>query len=130
MPIAIRPRLAALWLIFPLVFGGVAGGAAADSFTPVTERAVFLSHVKDRTLRLSMFDISIAVNANGTITGQALGWDLSGNWEWDQGLFCREIDWSGSIIPRNCQLVEVEGGDTIRFTVDAGEGRSAVFKIK
>jgi hypothetical protein len=107
-----------------------APGALADSYLTIKDKAAFLGHVAGRTLRLSMFDVTIAVNADGSIKGRAMGWDLKGTWAWDDGLFCREIDWSGSVIPRNCQLVEVAEGQSIRFTVDGGRGRSATFRIQ
>ena len=66
---------------------------------------------------------------DGRIDGSAVGWDITGTWQWQDGYFCREMAWGGDPIPYNCQLVEVEGDDRIRFTVDRGAGRSAAFSL-
>jgi hypothetical protein len=89
-----------------------------------------LSLVEGRELRLNLFRISIEVLPDGRIEGSALGWDLSGTWDWQDGYFCREMDWSGYAIPFNCQLVEVSGQDRVRFTVDKGDGDSASFRLR
>jgi hypothetical protein len=124
-------------MILGLCVGTVAAGwfaaaglAAAEGYKPVRDRQEFLSLVRDKTLQLRMFRISLAVNADGTINGSALGWDVSGDWEWKDGLFCREMDWSGTPIPFNCQLVEARGNDELRFTVDGGKGQSASFRLR
>jgi hypothetical protein len=104
--------------------------AAANDFSPIRDQKAFLSLVEGRELRLNMFRVSIEVLPDGRIEGSALGWDLSGTWDWQDGYFCRELDWSGSPIPFNCQLVEVSGEDRIRFTVDKGEGDSASFTLR
>ncbi len=104
--------------------------AQANDFAPVRDQSAFLSVVEGRELRLGLFRIRLEVLPDGTIEGSALGWDLSGTWAWQDGYFCREMDWSGSPIPFNCQLVEVRGADEIRFTVDRGAGDSASFSVR
>jgi hypothetical protein len=112
------------------LYSAVSLPAAANDFAPVRDQNAFLSLVEGRELRLNLFRISIEVLPDGRIEGSALGWDLSGTWDWQDGYFCRELDWSGSPIPFNCQLVEVSGEDRIRFTVDKGEGDSASFTLR
>jgi hypothetical protein len=107
-----------------------AGVAAAEEFKPIRDRKDFLSLVEGRTLQLRLFRINLSVNADGTIKGSALGWDVTGAWNWKDGLFCREMDWSGTPIPFNCQLVEARGDDELRFTVDGGKGESASFRLR
>lgn len=127
-----QPRFRPAVLVLSMLAGMAIlspGQAAADSFEKVSDKAAFLSHVRGRTLRISLFDITITVKPDGSIRGSAMGWDLTGTWAWNDGLFCREMDWSGALIPRNCQLVEVSAGQSIRFTVDGGRGRSATFQI-
>jgi hypothetical protein len=102
--------------------------AMAD-FTPVTSREEFMSILEGRELRLGLFSIRLTVNPDGTIRGSAMGWDVEGTWAWEEGYFCREMDWSGSPIPFNCQLVEVRD-DKIRFTVDKGAGDEATFNLR
>lgn len=103
-------------------------GALAQGFTPVTTAADFVSKVADRGLHIGLFDLSIVVKSDGTITGTALGWDVTGNWNWQGNLFCRNMDWGGMEISYNCQTIEIS--DTkVRFTADGGQGRAASFTL-
>jgi len=104
--------------------------ATANDFAPVRDQSTFLSLVEGRELQLNLFRIRIKVLPDGRIDGSALGWDLTGTWAWQDGYFCREMDWSGAAIPYNCQLVEAEGREKIRFTVDRGTGDSASFSLR
>jgi hypothetical protein len=103
--------------------------AHAD-FVPVSDKGEFLAILEGRELRLGMFQIAIQITPDGQINGSALGWDMSGTWAWEDGYFCREIDWSGKAIPYNCQLVEVDAGEKMRFTVDRGAGDEATFNLR
>ncbi len=104
--------------------------AMAQDFVPVQDVARFVALVEGRELRLPLYGIKLRLSPDGVINGSALGWGITGSWKWDQGYFCREMDWSGTDIPYNCQLVEVRGTDEIRFTVDRGTGDSAKFKLR
>jgi hypothetical protein len=103
--------------------------AHAD-FVPVNDREVFLGLIEGRELRLGVFQIALKITPDGQINGSALGWGVTGTWAWEDGYFCREIDWSGKPIPYNCQLVEAQGTDRVRFTVDKGEGDEATFNLR
>lgn len=103
---------------------------AADTFQRIDERAEFLDTVQGRQLRLGLFGITLEVKPDGKIEGRAMGWDVTGSWDWKDGYFCREMDWSGYPIPMNCQLVEARGDEQIRFTVDRGAGDSASFNLR
>ena len=81
-------------------------------------------------MRKGLFGISLQVQPDGQIKGRAMGWDVTGTWDWKDGYFCREMDWSGYAIPMNCQLVEAKGNQQIRFTVDRGAGDSASFNLR
>jgi hypothetical protein len=116
-----KAALATLFLALPLP-------ALAD-FVPVTSRDAFVSLVGGRELRLGLFSIRLNVNPDGTILGSAMGWEVTGTWDWQDGYFCREMDWSGEPIPFNCQLVETREGK-VRFTVDKGEGDEATFNLR
>lgn len=104
--------------------------AAAESYEKVDDKAAFLAAVQGRKLRLALYGITLSVNADGSIKGKAFGKDVTGSWDWNNGLFCRELELPGSSIARNCQLVEVVAGQSIRFTADAGQGREATFQIQ
>jgi hypothetical protein len=104
--------------------------AAADGFQPVSDKSRFLDLVQNRELRIGLYDLSINVLADGRIAGSALGWDITGQWAWKDGYFCREMDWSGTPISYNCQLVEAQGAEKLRFTVDQGRGDSATFRLR
>jgi hypothetical protein len=118
-----RIVLSALMLCLP-------GLALANEFAPIRDKAAFLSLVKDRDLRIGLYNLTLRVAPDGTITGRALGWDISGKWKWEDGYFCRDMDWSGYAIPFNCQLVEARADSEVRFTVDRGAGNSASFRLR
>lgn len=104
--------------------------AAADPFEPVKEKDRFLDLVQDRELRIGLYNLSLSVLPDGRIDGSALGWKITGNWAWKDGYFCRQMDWSGTPIDYNCQLVEANGAEKLRFTVDQGKGDSATFRLR
>jgi hypothetical protein len=118
-------RFAALFLTLAVVHP-----AAADGFQPVTEKTRFLDLIQNRELRIGLYDLSLNVLPDGRIDGSALGWKITGQWAWKDGYFCREMDWSGTPISYNCQLVEAEGAEKLRFTVDQGKGDSATFRLR
>lgn len=104
--------------------------AAANEYQPVTELSDFLDTVEGRELRLGLFGVSLSILPDGRIDGSASGWALTGTWTWEDGFFCREMDWGGTPIPYNCQLVEVRNDNQIRFTVDRGAGDAASFNLR
>ncbi|MEZ5756454.1 MAG: dihydrodipicolinate reductase [Paracoccaceae bacterium] len=117
--------------VLPAAFLSLAAlPAFGESFSRISDKSAFLQTVEGKELRLGLFGIALKVEEDGEIKGRALGWDVTGTWEWQDGYFCREMDWSGYPIPKNCQLVEAKGGEEIRFTVDKGAGDSASFKLR
>ncbi len=113
------------------VFGLLAAlPVTANDFATVRDKSEFLSLVEGRDLRISLYNLTLNVMPDGQIKGRALGWDITGSWDWQDGYFCRQMDWSGTEIPYNCQLVEAQGTDRLRFTVDRGKGDSASFKLR
>jgi hypothetical protein len=113
-----------------LAAGLAVSAEAAAAFERVEDREMFLDLVADKELHLGLFGVTLRVDAEGTIKGSALGSDVTGTWTWRDGYFCRELDWSGTPIPYNCQLVEQRDGERIRFTVDRGDGRQATFSLR
>ena len=102
----------------------------AELSGPIRDKGAFLSLIDGRALEIGLYRLSLKVTKDGQIRGSALGWDITGNWRWQDGLFCREMDWSGKAIPFNCQLVEVVGPGRLRFTADKGQGQAAVFRLR
>ncbi|MBL9049824.1 MAG: dihydrodipicolinate reductase [Tabrizicola sp.] len=117
--------------LFALLFAVTAAAPlAADGFEPVKDKNRFLDLIEDRVLRIGLYNLSLNVLPDGRIDGSAMGWKITGNWAWKDGYFCREMDWSGMEIGYNCQLVEAQGAEKVRFTVDQGRGDSAVFRLR
>lgn len=108
----------------------IAGPLRADSFVPVRDLPDFLKLVEGRDLRIGLYDLTLQLSPDGSITGSALGWGITGAWVWKDGYFCRNMDWSGYAIEQNCQLVEALGTEKMRFTVDQGTGDSATFRLR
>jgi hypothetical protein len=102
----------------------------AAGLVQVSDRGAFMDLVAGRTLSIPLYNLTLSVMPDGRIKGQALGWDITGSWDWKDGYFCREMDWSGTEIEYNCQLVEARGTDRLRFTVDRGAGQSASFRVR
>ena len=118
--------------VFPLLvllFSLMALPSRAEGFERIATREDFVAVVEGRDLRIGLLGVTLNVRPDGTITGDAMGWAVTGKWDWKDGFFCREMDWSGTPIPYNCQLVE-RRGDDIRFTVDKGKGDSARFALR
>lgn len=103
-----------------------ATGAQAD-FTKISNQGEFLRHVSGKTLTRPL--IEIRVTPDGRIEGRGSAWDVTGNWSWKDGYFCRDLYWGGDSLGYNCQEVQVSGG-RMRFTSDRGSGMSAVFRLK
>lgn len=101
----------------------------AAAMTKVDGKSEFLQKIMGKTLRLPLYGITLNVFQNGSISGRAWGRDVSGNWEWDNGYFCRTMYWGQREIPFNCQEVKSEGSK-MRFTSDKGKGQTAVFTLR
>jgi len=113
-----------------LVALGLATPASAQEFTPVKDRSAFIDLVDGRELRIGLYGLSLSVLPDGRISGSAVGRSVTGNWSWQDGYFCRDMDWGERDIGYNCQLVEARGTSQMRFTVDRGAGQSATFTLR
>lgn len=101
--------------------------AAATAFERISDRATFVSLVNGA--QLTRLGITLRVTPGGDITGRAFGQDVSGDWSWNGGYFCRDLYYGDSALGANCQTVEVRGA-TMRFTADRGAGQSANLTLK
>jgi len=104
--------------------------AVAQDFMSVPDEQAFRALIDGRELRIGLYNLSLRLAADGKIEGSAMGWGITGQWRWEDGYFCRAMDWSGKAIPDNCQLVEAKGEDTLRFTADRGAGDQASFRLR
>ena len=103
------------------------GGAAEADFAKVGDRATFLDLVTGKQLTRPL--VRLQVSADGEIAGRGAAWDVTGEWTWRSGYFCRNLRWGGDDLGYNCQQVETDG-DRIRFIADRGTGRSADFSLR
>lgn len=118
------------FVLFSLLLAVQPLAAAANEYEPVRDRAEFLSMITGKTLRIGLYNLSLQVTPDGRISGKALGWGITGDWDWKEGYFCREMDWSGMAIEYNCQLVEKRGDAELRFTSNKGDGQRATFRLR
>lgn len=114
-------------LMIALIFLSLPLRAMADDI--IRDKDSFLSALNGRALTIGLFNLSLNVLPDGQITGTAMGWDVTGSWAWKDGMFCREMDWSGYEIHYDCQLV-TKVGEKLRFTAKSGAGQSADFRLK
>ena len=100
---------------------------AEASTRVVNDRNEFVNLVNGRAL--TRFGISLQVSPEGQIVGRAFGRQVTGNWRWQQGYFCRDLFFGGDDLGFNCQMVLVNGS-TIRFVADQGQGEYADFRLR
>ena len=103
----------------------VAGPALAD-LTKVNSQSDFVRLVAGKTLSRPL--VRIEVGQDGSISGKGVSWEITGDWTWRGGYFCRNLYWGGDELGYNCQEIKVKDG-RIRFTSDRGAGDSAEFRI-
>ncbi len=105
----------------------VSAGSALAEFAKVTDRAQFVDLVEGKTLSRTL--VSLTVTPEGGISGRGAIWDVTGQWSWQDGYFCRDLYWGGDDLGYNCQEVTASG-NAIRFTSDRGSGQSADFRLR
>ena len=120
-----KSALAALIILL-----GTASAGMANTFQPITDKQTFLTLLDGKNLSNRLYGVNLSVTSDGKITGKGAAWPITGSWTWENGYFCRAMDWGGDPIPYNCQLVEVRNGNEMRFTVDQGAGDSASFMLR
>jgi hypothetical protein len=93
--------------------------SAAQEFQAIRDQGRFVDIISGKSL--TRFGIKLTVSDDGAIRGRAFGRDVTGNWQWSDGFFCRDLFHGSRDLGPNCQQVLVSG-DTIRFVSDRGEG--------
>ena len=114
-------------LILNLIIFLSMASLVSASGTNITNRSDFENLVSDK--KLERFLISLSVFNDGKIKGSAAGRDVTGEWDWVDGFFCRTILWGARELKYNCQLVTFDG-KRLRFISDRGQGQSASFALR
>ncbi len=114
-------------LMAALLAGAGGSPAVAQEFRAVTDESEFRELTAGRELR--RFGIRLEVLPQGDIVGRGFGYQVTGDWQWGESFFCREMAYGSNAISHNCQLVAING-DTIRFISDRGEGEHADFRLR
>ncbi len=113
-----------------LILSGIlalCAAAAQAEFAKVNEQSEFVKLIKGKTLTRPL--VNLTVTPDGRINGKGARWEVTGNWTWQNGYFCRSLFWGGDSLGYNCQEVRAHEG-RLRFTSDQGKGRSAVFRLR
>lgn len=114
-------------LLITAVAASAAPAAAAADFVRITDQSSFERAVLGKTLSRPL--IRLQVLSAGKITGRGATAPVTGDWQWREGYFCRDLAWGDRDLGYNCQEVALDGA-RIRFTSDRGAGQSAVFKLR
>ncbi|WP_121061546.1 dihydrodipicolinate reductase [Chachezhania antarctica] len=102
-------------------------GAALADLPRISSESQFREIVSGQTLVRPL--VKLQVTPNGQITGTGATWKVSGNWQWQDGYFCRSLNWGGDDLGYNCQEVR-SNGERIRFQSDRGTGDFADFRLR
>ena len=102
---------------------------SAQAGERILDRLTLLDMVSQKVLILRLFGIKLKIMEDGRIEGKAMGRDVVGDWEWQDGFFCRSMFWGERDIGYNCQEVSINN-KKIKFISDRGLGASAKFLIK
>lgn len=100
---------------------------AAAELLKVQSASEFKGLVSGKTLTRPF--VKLTVSPAGAISGTGALWPVTGNWTWENGYFCRSLEWGGDDLGYNCQEVTAADGK-IRFTSDQGTGDSADFSLR
>lgn len=118
---------------FAVALFGFAAAPAAQAQTAVTDQSSFMQIVSGRTLVLTRpfiaRPIALQVQRNGSLTGEARGYELTGFWRWEGNRFCRQMDWGGFNVEYSCQVV-TQNGNSLKFVSDTGLFRTAHFELR
>jgi hypothetical protein len=93
----------------------------------ITDKSKFVAVIKGKTLQRVFMKLNISLD--GKISGRAVTRPVAGDWQWNDGYFCRSLFWGRRDLGYNCQEVSL-AGRKIRFTSDKGEGDYADFILR
>ena len=101
--------------------------AAAQTNEWVKDEDRFINLIDGK--KLKRFLIELSVQTDGTIIGMGAGTDVTGNWNWQDNYFCRNLSWGNRDLGSDCQKVELKD-QKLFFTSDQGRGATAGFSIR
>ena len=96
-------------------------------FEQVMTRDAFVALTSGKTLTRPL--VRLEVSPDGSISGVGATWEVTGDWTWENGYFCRSLEWGGDDLGYNCQEVKTNGSK-VRITSDRGTGQSADFRLR
>ena len=64
---------------------------SAQAGERILDRSTLLDMVSQKVLILRLFGIKLKIMEDGRIEGKAMGRDVVGDWEWQDGFFCRSM---------------------------------------
>ena len=100
---------------------------AAAELKRIDSETDFVRMVQGKTLSRPL--VRLEVRPDGRIEGRGVRWDVTGSWSWQNGFFCRDLNWGGDDLGYNCQAVLANGSE-MRFISDKGAGDSADFRLR
>ena len=68
------------------------------------------------------------VQEDGSMAGKLGGRELTGEWTWEDGYYCRSVALGDRQLPDDCQMVTIEG-DEVTFYRKKGYGNGFVYQI-
>ena len=114
-------------LLFASVLSSFPLMAAAQTNEWVKDEDRFINLIDGK--KLKRFLIELSVQTDGTIIGMGAGTDVTGNWNWQDNYFCRNLSWGNRDLGTDCQKVELKDKKLL-FTSDRGLGTTAGFMIQ
>lgn len=99
----------------------------AAGLQQVTSEDEFAGLVSGR--KLTALGVTLEVYPDGRITGRAFGRNVTGQWRWQDGYFCRDLMYGEKPLAPNCQAV-LSADNRIRFVSDQGTGPAANLRIR
>ncbi len=100
---------------------------AMAEFNRITDEQTFKQIIAGKSLTRPLIRLQVA--PDGSISGKGGTKPVSGQWQWRNGFFCRDLNWGARELGYNCQEVRTDGRK-IRFTSDQGTGDFADFNLR
>lgn len=103
--------------------------SAADEKTRIETEQEFREIAVGKKLVYKIGEYVIA-HDDGTMSGYFGGKPLSGNWNWEDGYYCRTGKLGGKSLGQDCQIVELSGNKLTFIRKKGKGGDSGPYKIE